>query len=90
MLPSGAISRLYIGLYQHAPFCADEFKFVDLSPVFIVIIFPANAARHDSGNYTCSLGEVAQATVMVHVLIGKAETFKQATEARLQFKLTQK
>lgn len=34
-------------------------------------LYIANANRHDSGNYTCALAEVAQTTVLVHVLIGK-------------------
>lgn len=51
MLPSGAISRLYI----------------------------ANANRHDSGNYSCALGELAQATVMVHVLIGENPALMQTS-----------
>ncbi|CAO1382957.1 unnamed protein product [Diamesa hyperborea] len=34
-------------------------------------LYIANANRHDSGNYTCALAEVAQTTVLVHVLIGE-------------------
>lgn len=33
-------------------------------------LYIANANRLDSGNYTCALAEVAQATVLVHVLNG--------------------
>ncbi|CRK98033.1 CLUMA_CG011402, isoform A [Clunio marinus] len=51
MLPSGAMSRLYI----------------------------ANANRHDSGNYSCALGDIAQATVMVHVLIGENPALMQTS-----------
>lgn len=88
MLPSGAISRLYIGLFKHSPFCDDEFTYQVVSPVHIAFLyFSANAARHDSGNYTCSLGDVAQATVMVHVLIGKTKKFKLTSEAKLRSKV---
>ena len=34
-------------------------------------LYIANANRHDSGNYTCALGDFAKATVAVHVLNGK-------------------
>lgn len=34
-------------------------------------LYIANANRHDSGNYTCTLADIAQTTVMVHVLSGK-------------------
>lgn len=34
-------------------------------------LFIANANRHDSGNYSCALGEFAKAVVMVHVLNGE-------------------
>lgn len=35
-------------------------------------LFIANANIHDSGNYSCALGEVASTTVSVHVLNGKS------------------
>lgn len=34
-------------------------------------LYIANANRQDSGNYTCSLADVALTTVAVHVLNGK-------------------
>ncbi|ETN63514.1 defective proboscis extension response [Anopheles darlingi] len=34
-------------------------------------LYIANANRHDSGNYTCALADIAQATVSVHVLNGE-------------------
>lgn len=34
-------------------------------------LYIANANRHDSGNYTCALGDFAKTTVAVHVLNGK-------------------
>lgn len=34
-------------------------------------LYIANANRHDSGNYTCALGDFAKVTVSVHVLNGK-------------------
>lgn len=34
-------------------------------------LYIANANRHDSGNYTCALGDFAKATVAVHVLNGE-------------------
>jgi hypothetical protein len=36
-------------------------------------LYIANANRQDSGNYSCALAEIAQTTVMVHVLNGKKE-----------------
>jgi hypothetical protein len=33
-------------------------------------LYIANANRHDSGNYTCSLGDTAKTTIAVHVLNG--------------------
>lgn len=33
-------------------------------------LYIANANRYDSGNYTCALADIAQATVSVHVLNG--------------------
>lgn len=33
-------------------------------------LYIANANRRDSGNFTCALAEVTQATVLVHVLNG--------------------
>lgn len=36
-------------------------------------LYIANANRHDSGNYTCALGDFAKVTVSVHVLNGKWE-----------------
>lgn len=33
-------------------------------------LYIANANRYDSGNYTCALADIAQATVAVHVLNG--------------------
>lgn len=35
-------------------------------------LYIANANRRDSGNFTCALAEVAQATVLVHVLNGNS------------------
>ena len=34
-------------------------------------LYIANANRHDSGNYTCAIGDFAKVTVAVHVLNGK-------------------
>ncbi|XP_037039926.1 tyrosine-protein phosphatase Lar-like [Bradysia coprophila] len=34
-------------------------------------LYIANANRHDSGNYTCALGDFAKTTVAVHVLNGE-------------------
>nr|CAD7575681.1 unnamed protein product [Timema californicum] len=34
-------------------------------------LYIANANKHDSGNYTCSLADVASATIAVHVLDGE-------------------
>lgn len=34
-------------------------------------LYIANANRHDSGNYTCALGDFAKVTVSVHVLNGE-------------------
>lgn len=34
-------------------------------------LFIANSNQHDSGNYTCSLGDIAHASVAVVVLNGK-------------------
>jgi len=34
-------------------------------------LYIANANKQDSGNYTCSLAEVASTTIAVHVLNGK-------------------
>ncbi|XP_035783883.1 zwei Ig domain protein zig-8-like [Anopheles albimanus] len=34
-------------------------------------LYIANANRHDTGNYTCALADIAQATVSVHVLNGE-------------------
>ncbi|XP_055637671.1 uncharacterized protein LOC129776197 isoform X1 [Toxorhynchites rutilus septentrionalis] len=34
-------------------------------------LYIANANRYDSGNYTCALADIAQATVAVHVLNGE-------------------
>lgn len=34
-------------------------------------LYIANANKHDSGNYTCSLDEAALTTVFVHVLNGE-------------------
>lgn len=34
-------------------------------------LYIANANRHDSGNYTCSLGDSAKTTIAVHVLNGQ-------------------
>lgn len=39
-------------------------------------LYIANANRHDSGNYTCALGDFAKVTVSVHVLNGKYEKMK--------------
>lgn len=33
-------------------------------------LYIANANRHDSGNYTCAIGDFAKVTVAVHVLNG--------------------
>lgn len=38
-------------------------------------LYIANANRHDSGNYTCAIGDFAKVTVAVHVLNGKLNTF---------------
>jgi hypothetical protein len=44
----------------------------DLNPGGAVSrLYIANANRQDSGNYSCALAEIAQTTVMVHVLNGK-------------------
>ncbi|KAK4300763.1 hypothetical protein Pmani_027057 [Petrolisthes manimaculis] len=40
------------------------------SSVIVSILFIANATPADSGNYTCSLGDVATGSVLVHVLNG--------------------
>lgn len=34
-------------------------------------LYIANANRHDSGNYTCAIGDFARVTVAVHVLNGE-------------------
>lgn len=36
-------------------------------------LYIANANRYDSGNYTCALADIAQATVAVHVLNGNCD-----------------
>lgn len=38
-------------------------------------LYIANANRHDSGNYTCALGDFAKVTVAVHVLNGKSKFY---------------
>lgn len=38
-------------------------------------LYIANANRHDSGNYTCAIGDFAKVTVAVHVLNGKLSFF---------------
>jgi hypothetical protein len=38
-------------------------------------LYIANANQHDSGNYTCALTDVADATISVHVLNGKCFRF---------------
>ncbi|XP_045102294.1 titin homolog isoform X2 [Portunus trituberculatus] len=41
------------------------------SSVIVSTLFIANATPKDSGNYTCSLGDVATGSVLVHVLNGE-------------------
>ncbi|XP_042223149.1 titin homolog isoform X2 [Homarus americanus] len=41
------------------------------SSVIVSTLFIANATPTDSGNYTCSLGDVATGSVLVHVLNGE-------------------
>lgn len=41
------------------------------SSVIVSTLFIANASPKDSGNYTCSLGDVATGSVLVHVLNGE-------------------
>lgn len=36
-------------------------------------LYIANANRYDTGNYTCALADIAQATVAVHVLNGNCD-----------------
>lgn len=38
-------------------------------------LYIANAARKDSGNYTCALEDVSATTVSVHVLKGRSHFF---------------
>ena len=37
-------------------------------------LYIANANKADSGNYTCSLAEVASTTIAVHVLNGECSS----------------
>ncbi|KAG0720474.1 hypothetical protein GWK47_048452 [Chionoecetes opilio] len=41
------------------------------SAVIVSTLFIANASPEDSGNYTCSLGDVATGSVLVHILNGE-------------------
>ena len=41
------------------------------SSVIVSTLFIANASPRDSGNYTCSLGDVATGGVLVHILDGE-------------------
>lgn len=40
---------------------------------YVSRLYIPNANRHDTGNYTCALGDFVKATVAVHVLTGKLD-----------------
>ncbi|XP_065348509.1 neurotrimin-like [Cloeon dipterum] len=46
-------------------------------------LYIANANQHDSGNYTCALTDVADATISVHVLNGESPAAMQHSGSRL-------
>lgn len=50
-------------------------------------LYIANANRHDSGNYSCALGDVAKAVVLVHVLNGTYCSHSNTQSAALKFRI---